>query len=128
MADKKERTVSYRRADWLIQQPESINLASCIKQSSVRLKTVDERTIQRANGQLIRLASLKGRSEGYLLHLTVETPGESASVVPKVEVAIEETEVSTASPPEGMEFMDGDGFLYVKGNDVCLCTTGIGSR
>src|SRR5581483_4291591 len=29
MVDKKERTVSYRRADWLIGAPKSINLASC---------------------------------------------------------------------------------------------------
>lgn len=125
MADTRERTVSYRRADWLIQDPDSINLGSCIKQASGKLKSIEERTIQRPNGQLMKLLSLKGYQEGHFLHITLETPGEAASVVPTVDKSVEETEISTAAPPVGTEFMDGDAFLFVKGNDVCLCTTSL---
>ncbi len=31
--------------------------------------------------------------------------------------------VGTVPPPNNAEFMDGDAFLYVRGNDICLCAT-----
>lgn len=125
MADTKERTVSYRRADWLNIEPASINLGSCVKQAVTRLKSVDERTISRPGGRLMRLASAKGQKEGHLLHITVETPGEFASIIPTADKVIEEVEVGTAAPPDGAEFMDADAFLFIKGNDVCMCATNL---
>jgi hypothetical protein len=122
---QREKTVSYRRAEWLNDDPSSINLAMCLKQAAEKLTTVDERTIVRANGQYVRVVSMKPSKGGYLLHLTADTPGESASIVPKKAVAADEIQVRTAAPPSGAEFMDGDAFLYVNGNDVCFCTTGL---
>ncbi len=124
MADSKERTVSYRRAVWVIDEPESINLGSMVKQALARLRTVEDRTIERANGQLTKLLKVRGYDEGHFLHITVETPGESASVVPTVS-RVEETDVDTTQPPAGTEFMDGDAFLYVKRDHVTLCSTGL---
>ncbi len=46
-------------------------------------------------------------------------------MVPQAVSVSTEIEVSTAAPPSGAEFMDGDAFLYVNGNDVCLCSTGM---
>lgn len=123
--DTKERTVSYRRADWLNENPASINLGSCVKQAVAKLKSVDDRTISRPGGQLMKLASAKGHKEGHLLHITVETPGEYASIVPAADKAKEEVEVGTTAPPDGAEFMDADAFLFVRGNDVCLCSTNL---
>jgi hypothetical protein len=126
LADKRDKSISYRRAQWLVDDPASINLASCIKQAAVKLMTVAERTVPRGDGRFVRLAMLKSDSKGGLyLHLTEDTPGELASVVPKAVSASSEIEVSTIAPPSGAEFMDGDAFLYVNVNDVCLCTTGM---
>jgi hypothetical protein len=63
--------------------------------------------------------------KGYFLHLTVDTPGEYASVVPKAATGTTEIRVATIPPPNDAEFMDGDAFLYVRRNDICLCMTTI---
>jgi hypothetical protein len=125
MANKREKTVSYRRAEWLNDDPTSLNLGMCLKQAADKLKSVDERTIVRANGQHVRLVSMKGNKGGYLLHFTADTPGESASIVPKKAITVDEIQVGTAAPPVDAEFMDGDAFLYVNGNDVCFCATAL---
>lgn len=123
MPNKREKTVSYRRAEWLNDDPTSLNLGMCLKQATDKLKTVDERVIVRPNGQYVRLASLKPSRGGFFLHFTADTPGEAASIVPKKSIAMDEIQVSTAAPPVDAEFMDGDAFLYVNGNDVCFCAT-----
>jgi hypothetical protein len=97
----------------------------CLKQCTDKLKTVDERVIVRPTGQHVKLASFKPSRGGYLLHFTADTPGEAASIVPKKAVTIDEIQVGTAAPPADAEFMDGDAFLYVNGNDVCFCATGL---
>ncbi len=80
LVDKREKSISYRRAQWLVDDPASINLASCINQAAVKLTTVAERTVPRGNGRFVRLAMLKPDSKGGLyLHLTEDTPGELGS-------------------------------------------------
>lgn len=124
MAEQRDKTVSYRRAEWLVAHPASINLSSCIRDAAKKRTTIPERTIARGGGQFIRLASILNDAEGgCYLHLTIDTPGESASVVPKVTPGLSAFEVSTTAPPSDSEFMDGDAFIYVRKNDVCLCTT-----
>ncbi|MBG6158233.1 hypothetical protein IWQ52_004291 [Labrenzia sp. EL_159] len=123
MANKKEKTLSYRRTMWLNDNPQSINLQMCIKQASDKLKSIEDRTIGRGNGQLMKLLKLDSDNNGALqLHFSVETPGEAASVVPSVH-GVDIVDVSTTSPPIDTEFMDGDAFLYVRDDDVCLCST-----
>jgi hypothetical protein len=125
MSDTKERTVSYRRAEWLVDEPGSINLASCVKQCCQRLKTVDERSFVRSSGQVVKLLSMKEESAGGVyLHITADTPGEAASVVPRAG-GVEEVEIATTEPPPDSEFMDSDAFVYISKNDVCFCSTGM---
>jgi len=121
---QKEKTVSYRRATWLSEHEGSINLAGCIKLALTKLLDVNARTFLRDNGQVMTLAKYQPDSHGgYYLHITAETPGEPASILPKRRRAKDEIEVGTAAPPSDSEFMDGDAFVYVRGNDVCLCGT-----
>jgi hypothetical protein len=54
---------------------------------------------------------------------TADTPGEYASVVPKAAPDDSELDLQTASPPGDGEWLDGDAFLYVRQNHLCLCTT-----
>ena len=79
MAQKREKTLSYRRAEWLDPMPKGTNLELCLRDAHGALKTVDERTIVRDNGQCIRSANkLAPRDGGFFLHLTADTPGEEA--------------------------------------------------
>lgn len=129
MADKKEKVLSYRRAEWLLDEdapPVSATLAGFIKQAANKLKDVQARTLTRNNGQMIKLASIKPDAKGGLyLHIVADTPGEAASVVPKVKGAAIEIEVGTTAPPPDADFLDGDAFVYVRNNDACLCGTGM---
>lgn len=124
MAEKKTKTISYHRAEYNIENPQTINLGICIKQATDNLKTAIERTIPRSGGQFIRLAMYKTDDDhGHYLHLTADTPGEAASIVPKVDPKTTTFQVATTPPPAGAEFMDGDAFVYVKGNHICVCAT-----
>lgn len=127
MADKREKTVSYRRAVWL-DTVSGIDLEWCIREAHAQLKTVDERTIG-YGGTLTRSAKQKNvRSDGkggLLLHLVTDTPGESASVVPKVSQRSTDLELKTEAPPADGEWLDGDAFVFVKGDHLCFCATGM---
>lgn len=125
MSDKKERVVSYRYVEWVISDPKSISLMACFNEAIKKRPTSDLRTVS-YNGQLLTLASYKlDGKEGIYLHITVETPGESASVVPRLKLPVDKFDVGTAPPPEDSEFMDGDAFLYIRGNHLFLCATNV---
>src|SRR5580693_7914751 len=121
MAQTREKALTYRRAEWLDDIPRGTTLESCLSEAHRKLKTVQARTFTRDSGQCIRWArKLEPRDGGIFLHITADTPGDKASVVRKVGRGAEEAEVSTADAPSDAEFMDGDAFLYVKGDHVCL--------
>jgi hypothetical protein len=124
MVEKRTKTISYHRAEYTIDNPQTITLGSCIKQATDSLKTASQRTISRSGGQFIRLAMHKADNDhGHYLHLTADTPGEAASIVPKIDLQTTTFQVGTTLPPVGSEFMDGDAFVYVKGNHICICAT-----
>jgi hypothetical protein len=126
MAKTREKTLSYRRAEWLTDIPKGTTLESCLKAAHNVLKTVQQKTIIRDNGQQIRaVKKLAPRDGGFFLHVTADTPGEEASVVPKAQKDTEELDVGTVAAPDNAEFMDGDAFLYVRDDHVCICTTGM---
>jgi hypothetical protein len=124
VADQREKTVSYRRASWL-PEVSGITLEGCIRDAHLNLKTIDDRTIG-FGGSLTRSAKQKNASPaGLFLHLTTETPGESASLVPHPKPRAQELDLRVEAPPGDGEWLDGDAFLYVRGDHVCLCSTGI---
>ena len=126
MAATREKTISYRRAEWFVDGPAVATLEEYLQRAHRKLKTVAERTYKRESGQCIR--SVKKQSPhggGIFIHITADTPGEEASIVPNAGQAGQEVDVRTAAAPPGAEFMDGDAFLYINGNDVCMCLTGL---
>lgn len=127
MAGKREKTVSYRRAEWL-GDTTGLTLERCIRDALKVLKTVDDRTIL-YGGQLTALAKHKDNTAGgLLLHIITETPGEYASVVPKAARKTAALDLKTQPPPADGEWLDGDAFLYVKDDHVCLCATQVYDR
>lgn len=124
MSIKKEKTLFYRRATWLIDGASS-TLEYFVRQACNTLATVDGRTIVR-NGQYLRCACMRGKTTGGLfLHIVTDTPGESASIVPHTASPALELAVATTTPPRGAEFMDGDAFVHIRDNNVFICTTGL---
>ncbi|MDE2164219.1 MAG: hypothetical protein KGJ53_13730 [Alphaproteobacteria bacterium] len=124
MPKVREKTLSYRRAEWF-GGASGITLERCVRDAHKALKNVGDRSIFHGD-QIARSAKQKDAAGGgMLLHITTETPGESASVVPKVAPTTEEIDLKTARPPTDGEWLDGDAFLFVKNDHVCICTTGI---
>ncbi len=123
MARNKDKTISYRRAEWLSGEP-SNHLAGYIKLAATKLLDVSQRTVARDNGQIMSLTSLHpDRHGGYYLHITADTPDEAASIIPKSRTGTDEIHVETSPPPDGADYLDGDAFVYARHNDVCLCGT-----
>ena len=107
MVAQREKTLSYRRAEWLNGQV-GPNLEKCLRHAVGVLKTIEERTINRG-GQKVRIAKADDASSGGLfLHLTTETPGEPASVVPKASPNAQTLDLTTERPPADGEWLDGD--------------------
>ena len=129
MAEPRSKTLTYHRAEYAIERPDSIRLAACLREALIKRPTVSQRSVDRGGGQFIRIAKSREdpTTKDVYLHLTMDTPGERASVVPRSRPESSEVSVSTVTAPNGTEFMDGDAFVYVHGNNVCLCMTGLRS-
>lgn len=124
MATLREKTLSYRRAEW-VGGGNTPGLERCIRQALAQLKTVEDRTINR-NGRNAKVAKAEdGQTGGLLLHIATETPGEAASLVPKVDANAEALDLRTEAPPDDGEWLDGDAFLYATADNVSLCTTAL---
>src|SRR5579859_5544494 len=123
MATQREKILSYRRAEW--PTATGTNLEKCISNALKALPTIDDRSL--FNGpQCARVAKHEdGKTGGLFLHITTETPGEAASVVPKVASNAQELSVKTEAPPPDGEWLDGDAFLYVRENHVSICATAL---
>jgi hypothetical protein len=121
---KRDKTVSYRRAEWLTGVM-GLTLQKCLADALANQKTIDDRTIVKG-GTHTRIAKHKPvPSGGLFVHITSDTPGEAASVVPKALPTASELDLKIEQAPDDGEWLDGDAFLYVYGDHVCMCSTAI---
>jgi hypothetical protein len=122
-----QKALSYRRADWLQEPPAGATFESFLRQALAKLATVGQSAIVRDSGQVLSCAKRDVRPKGgVFLHITAVTPGGEASVIRSKDIeAAEELDVGTVTPPEDQEFMDGDVFLFVRKNSVCVCSNAI---
>jgi hypothetical protein len=124
MATQRAKTLSYRRAQWFA-EGSAPNLEKCLRNALAQLKTIEDRTIFR-DGRSAKVAKAQNDDPcGLFLHIATETPGEPASVVPKVDADAIALDLKTEDPPDDGEWLDGDAFVYLNENHVCLCTTGL---
>ena len=123
MVDYKTKSLTYRRAIWL-DEASTNDLEKFIRSAANKLKTAAERQFGSGEGRILSCAKLELlRAGGVFLHVTAMTPGEAASII-KTD-AIDQRQdiaVETLSPPTNSEFMDGDVFLLIVGNHLCLCS------
>lgn len=125
MNKQRTKTLSYRRAVWLNTQPNSKStLETYIAQAHKKLTRIGQRKISYGDGQILKAIRLKkGKPRGYFLHIVAETPGDLASTISVADDNKPDADVVPASPPKGSEFMDGDFLVFVRGNNVCMCST-----
>lgn len=120
MPGKRERALHYRRVKWL---HDSQTLESYARQAVQALNTVELRTIDRGEGQFIRfLRTRRRQAGGIFLHLTADTPGESASTIPK-QFNQADLDVGASAPPVDSEYMDSDAFVFIRDNNLCYCAS-----
>ena len=91
-----------------------------------RLKNIVSRRVLLADGSTLECrASRRRKGIGHLIHIAAYTEKEPASVVPKAGADVDDAPVSTIPPPSDGEYMDGDLFLLVSGNDAVGCSSGL---
>lgn len=121
MSKTRLKTISYRRAVWL----KADNLERLLDQALSKLPKVVDRKFLREDGQVVKSIRHKKSDAGHYIYIVAETPGDHASTLARRNESKDAFDIDTVPPPAGSEYMDGDVFLYVKDNDVCLCTTGL---
>lgn len=134
MVSERRKALRYRRA--IFHRPPN-------QKSAPALSTLEE-YVHEAHSKITtsarRLAAFDGgftlqmryarqrRNLGTLLHLAAYTEKERASVVPAVRGSTDDAPLTTAPPPTGTEYMDGDLHLLVAGNDIIICASNLHER
>jgi hypothetical protein len=119
MKEFREKTIGYRRALWLAG---TRSLESYIREAWRILPDIRDRTYVRNDDQEVKILTVGENTPGLLLHISADTPGEWASIVPDAGDK-QSIDVSTTNPPTSTEFMDGDAFAYIHDDHVCLCVS-----
>lgn len=117
----KNKKFYYRRAKWDDQGKQS--LESLLIDAHKVLDTVDKRTFEVSSGAEISGASFKDDG-GLYLQIASYVPGESTSIIDKSKRA-KQSNVTAQTAPEGKDYLDGEVFVYIKGNHVILCPSGV---
>jgi hypothetical protein len=60
--------------------------------------------------------------KGSFVHFTIYSPGEQASTV-NTNIEESASDLETADPPEGQEYIDGDCKALINGNHVVICSS-----
>lgn len=121
--DEKQKTLSYRRAEFL--RPVKHTLERYLTTAHAQLTNIAQRRVEIPGQPILECRRhMLQQDLGILLHIAAYTPGEHASVVPRLRDA-QDGEVELTPPPENCEFMDGDIMVLVAGNHVLLCATNL---
>lgn len=116
----KNKKFYYRRAVWDGQG--KVSLERLLVDAHRTLDTVGKRTFEVGSGAEIRGANFKD-NDGLYLQIASYVPGEATSIIDKDKTA-KSSNVDAQNAPSGKDYLDGDIFVYIKGNHVILCPSG----
>ena len=121
MSSKKvTKTINYFRVNF--KEECSRALAHYLRQAHDKLPEVAQRTF------LLGAQELKGchydhpTENEFYVHVTLTTPGESATIVPDAHGA-SHADLEQMAAPAQANFMDGDLWFYLNGNHLLFCST-----
>jgi len=121
--DERLKTLSYRRVQFLVETDKT--LESYLAEAHKRLPNIENRTIADDGSLVLECRDfVHKQGVGVFLHIAAYTPGEHASVVPRLK-GVPSGALQTAAPPDGCEFMDGDTMAFVAGDHVILCSSSL---
>lgn len=118
---QKNKKFYYRRAKWDAQ--EKITLEDILVDAHEQLETVGKRSFSVSSGSEIRGAAFKVDG-GLYLQIASYVPDEPTSIIDKSKRS-KQSAVSAQTAPEGKDYIDGDVFVYIKGDHVILCPSGV---
>jgi hypothetical protein len=116
----KNKKFYYRRAKWDGQGGQT--LQKLLEDAHLALDTVGKRTFEVGSGGEIRGADYKSNI-GLYLQVASYVPGEATSIIDK-DKAAKFSNVTAQNAPQGKDYLDGDVFAYIEGNNVILCPSG----
>ena len=117
----KSKKFYYRRAKWDGQDKQS--LETLLIEAHQLLDPVGKRTFKVSSGAEIRGASFKN-DDGLYLQIASYVPDEATSLIDK-SAGAKQSEVTAQTAPQGKDYLDGEVFVYIKGNHVILCPSGV---
>ncbi len=131
MAVERRKVLRYRRAIYHHPRGKKVpedfpTLEDNIHAAHSKITTSARRLVAFEGGFTLQMRyARKRRNAGTLLHLAAYTEREPTSIVPGVRGSTDDAPLSTAPPPAGAEYMDGDLLLLVSGNDVVVCASSL---
>lgn len=114
----RSRTLYYRRASWINQNPPS--LQDVLDEAHAHLSTTSERTFSYQEGKTVGLAWKQKRNSHALGHLAYFVPDQPTSLVP-IPSGHASDDTDEHPPPPGTNFLEGDIFYLVRDDQVLLC-------
>lgn len=120
MKEKKQRTLFYRRAVW--NEKTSMNLEEHLKKVHRKLTSTSLRTFKYHEFE-IQCLKVENKPAGMFFHVASYIPEQPASLVPAASSS-ESVDTETQMPPAKRNYMEGDIFFMVSGNDLILLPSG----
>lgn len=117
----KTKKLYYRRAKWEGQSKRT--LQEILVDSHAKLDTVGKRTFPIGSGAEIQGANVKVES-GLYLQIASYVPGEATSIIDK-DATAKNSSVTAQIAPSGKDYLNGDIFVYINGNHLILCPSGV---
>lgn len=121
MTTFKNRTLSYRRANWFIDPNKS--LCTLVADVLSRFADVSSTSIVRPDGAVWDIRHRRLAKNEIYLHIASHNPGEEASTVTRD--AKEEGDLHRAPAPPGQAYLDGDAMMLINGDDVIVCVSDV---
>lgn len=119
----KVKRLFYRRAIWTNQK--KTTLEEILKESHENFQTTSERTFKGLYGTEIQCARYVPKDNvGLLFQIASYVPGQSTSAIEESSSVSAKSNISEVVAPAGNNFLDGDIFVLVKGNNVILLQSG----
>jgi hypothetical protein len=123
ITSEKAKRLFYRRASWTDQNKET--LEKLLKISHDKFKSTFDRKFEGLYGNEIKCARyVIKKNVGLFFQIASSIPGRATSAIDKPSSATINSDITEINAPEGKDFLDGDVFLLVQGNNVILIQSG----
>ncbi len=120
----KVKRLMYRRASWTNQKKET--LENLLKKCHETYKTTAERTFKGLYGTELQCAKYIQKEEiGLLFQIASYVPGQSTSAIQESSKSTTTSGITEVTAPTGNNFLDGDVFVLISGNNVIIMQSGV---